>query len=152
MAGAGQTGRGVVLASLAGLLVLACGGRAEGLAPGEEAEASSAPRAPVVVPERGGPTRLGGASGRTMPSVTPTLSPDAVQTICYAPDELGPELEELLAILPRDALDDAGCLAAEYSSVLLPGGCVYDASGAELSNGLCCYRMDSPTETCSEPR
>ena len=150
MAGKGQTGRRVTFAAL---LALACGGRAEGVTPGEEPEVDSEPRAPVLaVPERRGPTRLGGTSGQTMPSVTPTISPDAVQTFCYAPDELGSELEELLAILPREALDDAGCLAAEYSSVLLPGGCVYDPSGAELSSGRCCYRMDTATETCTDPR
>jgi hypothetical protein len=149
MVGAGQTGRRV---TFVGLLALACGGRAEGVAPGDEADGDGEPRAPVlVVPERGGPTRLGG-SGQTTPSATPTISPDAVQTFCYARDDLGPELEELLAILPRDALDDAGCLAAQYSSVLSPGGCVYDPSGAELSSGLCCYRLDTATETCSDPR
>lgn len=150
MAGKGQTGR---RATCAGLLALACGGRAEGVTAGEEADVGSEPRAPVsMVPERRGPTRLGGTSGQTMPSVTPSISPDAAQTFCYAPDALESELEELLAILPRDAIDAAGCLAAEYSSALLPGGCVYDPSGAELSNGRCCYRMDTATETCTDPR
>jgi len=88
----------------------------------------------------------------TMPSVAPTVSPDAVQTFCYAPDALAPELEELIAILPQDALDGVGCLAASYSSALLPGGCVYDPSGAELSNGRCCYRLDTATESCTDPR
>ena len=137
---------------LAGLLVMACGGRAEGVAPGDTAETE--PRAPVLVPERSGPTRLGGSSGATTPSVTPGIAPDAVQTFCYVPAELErtPELEELLAILPDDALDGSGCLAAEYSSLLLPGGCVYDPSGAELSSGRCCYRMDTATDDCSDPR
>lgn len=152
MAGARQTGRRVRWVSLLAAPLLACGGRAEGLSPGEEAEAASEPREPVaVVPERGGPARLGGTSGRTTPSVTPTIS-SAVQTICYAREELGPDLEELLAILPPDALDEAGCLAAQYSSVLLRGGCVYAPSGADFSSGRCCYRMDTATDNCDGPR
>src|SRR5689334_8088988 len=134
--------RATFASGLVGLLFLACGGRAEGVAPGESTEGD--PSAPALVPERGAPSRLGGASGTATPSVTPGIAPSAVQTFCYAPDELEqrPEVEELLAILPDDALDRAGCLAAEYSSLLLPGGCVYDPSGAERSNGRCCYRMD----------
>src|SRR5262245_23519126 len=74
---------------------LGCGGRAEGTASEDETEQPDS--ALVVVPPRGGPARLGGASGAVTPSVAPSVSPDAVQTFCYVPSALEntPELEEL---------------------------------------------------------
>ncbi|HWO09418.1 MAG TPA: hypothetical protein VNN80_08055 [Polyangiaceae bacterium] len=127
----------------AGLLGGGCGGRAEGVSREEPAPVTQ-------VPERGGPTRLGGASGVTTPSPAPTVAPDAVPTFCYSPTELErtPELEEMLPTLPAEAFDGAGCLAADYSDLLTPGRCVYDPSGAELTAGRCCYRLDSLTEDC----
>jgi hypothetical protein len=162
MAGSGQATGGVAraasrVASAAAFAIgllgaslpgagLGCGARAEGTS----SDADDAPVAPVDVPARGGPTRLGGASGATTPSEAPSISPDAVQTYCYSLAELErtPELQEMLPTLPVDAFDGAGCLAADYSSLLIPGRCLYDPSGAELTEGRCCYRMDSLTAEC----
>ena len=134
---------------------LGCGGLAEGVAPGAQQDQEDVePHTPALVPPASGPARLGGTSGSTTPSAAPSIAPDAVQTFCYAPAALEqtPALEEILPFLPEEAFDSAGCLAGEYSGWLLPGRCVYDPSGAELQGGRCCYRMDSATPDCDDPR
>lgn len=151
---------GTLLLGLGGLgsallVSFGCGGRADGSPMGTAGrkaadENDDDEASPTAIPPRGSPTRLGGATGTTTPSEAPGIAPSAVPTFCYAPDDLDrePELQTLMPLLPEAAFDASGCLTSEYSGWLVPGRCVYDPSGAELTDGRCCYRMDGVVPDC----
>ena len=114
---------------------------AEGVAPGESGDSPLATGG-------GGPASGPGRPSRSSSSGTRSVT-------CYSPDDLdsSPLLEEVLPLLPRDAFDSNGCLAASYTSWLVAGNCSYDADGANLRGGQCCYELDDPVPDCQrEPR
>ena len=111
-----------------------------------------------VAPGEGGddtPQATGASSPASGPG-RPSRNPSGTRSVtCYSPDDLESSslLEEVLPFLPRDAFDSSGCLAASYSSVLTAGGCSYDADGANLRGGQCCYELDDPVPDCQrQPR
>jgi hypothetical protein len=133
---------GGCVAALALALVPACGGMAEGVAPGESRDDTS--------PASGS---SGPASGSGRPSRDSSGGTRSVT--CYSPDDLdsSPLLEEVLPFLPRDAFDASGCLAASYSGWLAADGCSYDADGANLRGGQCCYELNDAVSDCArDPR
>jgi hypothetical protein len=125
------------IASLVSVLVLACGGMAEGVAPGEGG-GDDAPQATASSSPASGPGR-------------PSRNPSGTRSVtCYSPDDLddSPLLEQVLPFLPRDAFDSNGCLAASYTSWLVADRCSYDADGANLRGGQCCYELDDQVPEC----
>jgi len=125
------------VAALALALAPACGGMAEGVAPGENGDDTP------LATGANGPASSSGRPSRSSSSGTRSVT-------CYSPDDLdsSPLLEEVLPFLPRDAFDSNGCLAASYSTWLAAGGCSYDADGADLRGGQCCYELNDSVPDC----